>query len=566
MRTFITKQRWIIILWILIVPPGLFLIQKMFPSPEINPIYIALFAVFGFFTTFFPIYQNGKPLFIVMWVTVPVFLMYGLFMEMIIMQIALIGGLFGFSNDQSKLYRFFINSLLFFGLSIISASMFWWVGGEIGSQRFWQVVSSVFMYQLTHSVCNDLFLRLFRRLHRTSAPYIVSPFIKYSTMIVVLPLTLSFYFLVSVVGIGAFLLIGIPFVIITFVMRLYNRSEEVNALLKTAGEIGQHLSEIRSENELINQFILQIHHLFDASHVYLFDYQDGWLELIRSYEMGSFQSIPFDRLQPGDGLAGHAMKERKPLIYHSRKEWLAYSKNYTPETVESFLCVPIIRNRKVEAVILLGSEKKHAFRSDQLMILDLLGSHFTISIEKTRYLEELVKRSERCALTQLYNYRYLEEKLAAEMEKLRNGRLSSLSVLLLDIDYFKLINDQYGHDNGNLILKQLANLLQQQLPMHATVGRYGGEEFVFILPEMPKEQANLFAEQLRRKISENNFIVKSDLQDDDKKTQIQLTVSIGLATAPDDGDESMAMLRNADRALYLGAKQSGRNRVAQYVK
>lgn len=567
MRATASTRRSIAILWLLIVPPGFYLMYQLAPPPEVKPLYWALFACFGFFTTYFPIYFKGKPLFLVMWVTVPVFLKYGLFAEMVIMQLAILGGLFGFSNtQQSKPYRFFVNSLLFFVLSLCAAGMFSWVGGEIGSTNYWPVVGTVFVYQITHSIGNDFFLRLYRRFKHITTPYTESRLITYGTIIVALPLTLSLYFLESLVGVGAFLLLGIPFFFITFITRLYNRSEHINGLLKKASEIGQQLTELPTEQEIVKQFILQAQSLVDASHIYLFDHHEGWLELIRAYEREEFQAIASDQLQPGKGVAEYVMRERKPLIFSSRKEWLPYSSYGNPAEIESFLCVPIIRNEQVVAIILLGSEKKHAFYAYQLMILDLLGSHFTISIEKTRYLEEMIKRSEHCSLTKLYNYRYLEEKLEEEMKKLRSGRISSLSVLLLDIDHFKMINDQFGHESGNMALRQLGQLLQQLLPPRATVGRYGGEEFVYILPEMTKDQANHFAEQVRQTISSYHFDVEPDLQNASGSKQLQLTVSIGLATAPEDGDEGMAMLRNADRALFIGAKQAGRNRVAQYVK
>ena len=198
--------------------------------------------------------------------------------------------------------------------------------------------------------------------------------------------------------------------------------------------------------------------------------------------------------------------------------------------------------------------------------LDILASYFTVSVEKARYVEETVIKSERCALTKLYNYNYLEERLEIEMAKLKKGVLDELSVLILDIDYFKNVNDTYGHQSGNDILSSLAGILEETVPEEGIVARYGGEEFVYLLPNKSKQEAMYFAEQLRQRIENHKFEIISDLGDHAPHLAIGITVSIGVSTALDDADEAKTLLRNADRSLYIGAKQAGRNRVASYIK
>ena len=156
--------------------------------------------------------------------------------------------------------------------------------------------------------------------------------------------------------------------------------------------------------------------------------------------------------------------------------------------MQSVLCLPISRNAKIEAVLFLSTRKKSAFKQYHLQILDILCSYFTVSVEKASNVEEKVGKSERCALTKLYNYRFIEERLEYEMNRVNNGFLDDLSVLMLDIDYFKKVNDTYGHQSGNDVLKMLARILKQLVPSNGIVGRYGGEEFVFILPGMSSKK------------------------------------------------------------------------------
>lgn len=554
-------------LWALIVPAGMVYAYMNDAPQEINWLYLVIFMIFGFLTVYYPIKRNGTPIFLVMWVTIPAFLMYGLFIEMIVMQISILAILFTFSNNQTKMHRFFINSILFYVLSITSAYVFNFVGGKIGSIEFWPIFIGIFCYQFFHTFINDIYLKIYSAYNKIKLPFSTKDILlNYAKILVILPFSLTFYFLIKFIGVGAFLLLGIPFFFVTLIARLYNNSEKVNKNLQQAGDIGHKLSGKLKENEVIDQFVKNVSAMFNAEFSYLFDHNDDWLELIRSYEHEKFIDIRFAHLSPGQGIAGSVLLNNKPSIYSMREEWEDISKDYSPDEMQSVLCVPISRNQKIEAVLLLASARKDAFNEYQLKILDLLCSYFTVSVEKARYVQKAVMKSERCALTKLYNFRFLDERLGHEMERLNNGEIHDLSVAMLDVDHFKKINDTYGHQSGNDILYMLARKLEEVVPEGGIVGRYGGEEFVFILPGMSKVEAVSFSENLRRKIRDLDFLIIPDLGEDKYPVVAHITSSIGVSSAPQDTDEAMALLRNADRALYLGAKQAGRNRVAEYVK
>lgn len=555
------------ILWLLTVPTGLIYVFLNYPPVQVNWMYVAVFIVFGFLTTYFPILWNGIPIFLVLWVTVPAFLMYGLFIEMIVMQISILAILLSLPSKLQLLQRFFNNSMLFTFLSIIAAIFFDIVGGKIGSIEFWPVIVAVFCYQFIHTAFNNIVLRLYAMYKKVNSPFFSKDLlVDYAMILVVLPLSLTFYYLLQLVGGGSFFLMGIPFFFISLIVRLYNNSEKINSDLRQAGDIGNGLSELLTEKAVIDQFVMEVSDMFDAEYTYLFDHQDGWLELLRSYEHDKFIDIDFALLSAGQGIAGSVLEQNKPIIYSERKEWESISKDYSPNGMQSILCVPISRNQKIEAVLFLASEKKAFFDGYQLKILDLLCSYFTVSVEKARYMQEAVTKNERCALTGLYNYRYLEERLTYEMDRLKNNAIKNLSVVMLDIDHFKQVNDTYGHQSGNDILGMLAKKLEAALPIGGTVGRYGGEEFVYILPGIAKKEAVEFAESLRAEIGEHDFTIVPDLVEDKHPLVVRITSSIGVSSAPIDTDEVLTLLRNADRALYLGAKQAGRNRVAEYVK
>ncbi|MCZ2259816.1 sensor domain-containing diguanylate cyclase [Sporosarcina sp. G11-34] len=556
----------LLLIWLLIVPPGFIYIFFTYYPEEINWLNVFLFAGFGFLTVYLPIMRFGRPILLVMCVTVPAFLMYGLMVEIIVMQLAILARFF-ITSKIPTLNRLLLNSTLFFLLSIGSAFVFNLIGGKIGSFEFWPLILAVFCYQLFHTIAKDLLFKLYwGSQKRELLDYTKGYLLNYAVVLVILPLSLTLYFLINYIGVGAFFLVGAPFLFIAYILGLYNDSEKINDNLKQAGKIGHGLSNNLTEEKVIDQFVQKVSEMFNAEYVYLFDHKDGWLESVRSYEAGEFVNVDFDRIPSGDGIIGSVLMENKPVIYSNREEWESESKDYTPEGIQSVLSVPITRNQKVEAVLFLSTANRDAFEEYQLKILDILCSYFTVSIEKARNVEASVMKSERCALTKLYNYTYIEERLELEMMKVNNGTLDELSVLMLDIDHFKSINDTYGHQSGNEILYSIARILESLAPKDGVVARYGGEEFVYLLPGLSKMEAKRFAEKIRQNVQHHLFQVNSDLGEDIPYLEVTITVSIGVSGAPEDTDEAKTLLRNADRSLFLGAKQAGRNRVAGYVR
>jgi len=155
-------------------------------------------------------------------------------------------------------------------------------------------------------------------------------------------------------------------------------------------------------------------------------------------------------------------------------------------------------------------------------------------------------------LTNLFNRRYLSEILEGEFFRARRNR-ENLSLVIIDIDYFKNVNDTYGHQNGDVVLASVAGLAQQQLRAYDSAARYGGEEFVLLFPGTSLNGGEMVAERLRQSVLEFSF--PPPMQD------LTLTISAGVATYPSPHVDSVdSLFRQADEALYR-AKQNGRNRV-----
>ena len=218
---------------------------------------------------------------------------------------------------------------------------------------------------------------------------------------------------------------------------------------------------------------------------------------------------------------------------------------------EKVVLVPLKRQKQVYgALVLLTSQKQ--LGKDQWQVVETVCNYLGLSILNGLRFAEVKIKADRDGLTGLFNRAYFEEKLRQELKRhQRNGQ--KLSLLMLDIDYFKKINDTYGHLAGDFVLKQVAKLLQKNVRESDVVARYGGEEFVLLLPETDENSAWLLAERIRTKIEETYF----GFQD----KQINVTVSIGVTTLkPSPFTPIEKVIKEADQALYL-AKKSGRNMV-----
>jgi diguanylate cyclase (GGDEF)-like protein len=188
---------------------------------------------------------------------------------------------------------------------------------------------------------------------------------------------------------------------------------------------------------------------------------------------------------------------------------------------------------------------------DRIKVGSTIFKYLTGADAESAYFEEVFKLTITDGLTQVNNRRHFDETL--EREYLRARRHTRpLALLVMDIDYFKKINDQYGHLAGDHVLRELAGLVQGRVRRDETVARYGGEEFVVLLPETTLEGAVSLAENLRARIAAHSFVFQN--------TTIAVSVSVGCAEAMESDSTAPDLFRRADEHMYR-AKKSGRNRV-----
>ncbi len=214
------------------------------------------------------------------------------------------------------------------------------------------------------------------------------------------------------------------------------------------------------------------------------------------------------------------------------------------------LCLPISAGNEKFGVLMLLTDLDRNLGRDQARSLDSAIRHLGLTLHNTRRFSKIQRCNDYDVLTRVHSRRHFEERLKLEMESFaRYGQ--PFSLLMLDIDFFKKINDTFGHHAGDMALRGVADIMAKTIRGTDYCARYGGEEFVVILPHTDKDQALALAERLRLRIERHPFKVEG--------RQLRLTASIGLAEMPPSArKDSHTLMREADTALYL-AKSAGRN-------
>ncbi|MBI3855800.1 MAG: sensor domain-containing diguanylate cyclase [Planctomycetes bacterium] len=228
--------------------------------------------------------------------------------------------------------------------------------------------------------------------------------------------------------------------------------------------------------------------------------------------------------------------------------------------LRSILCLPILLHDKaIGALYLDDPARAAAFGEREVEVAEILTGHASIAIENAR----LYKQSNQDRLTRLWNHAHFQKRLDREIERARLKK-RKLGVIMIDVDDFKKVNDNFGHDFGNQVLKHVAKTLSATVrsedlvaraPGPATVARFGGDEFEIILPGAGREGVRLVADRLVANLAGKKLGANG-------KT-LRLSISVGGAVFPDHGKSAEEVLRNADEALYQ-SKRAGKNRAAVF--
>ncbi len=219
---------------------------------------------------------------------------------------------------------------------------------------------------------------------------------------------------------------------------------------------------------------------------------------------------------------------------------------------KSSIIVPMTSHGQIHGVLIAESSHRENFGSRDLQILSAVSRSAGLALENA----DLHKRTEELSiideLTGIYNYRYFVRKLQEEKRRAIRYKMP-LSLIMIDIDWFKKLNDSYGHEVGNVVLKRLAVIVKGCIRDVDIFARYGGEEFVIILPQTPENEAYNIGERTRSSVEKEVFNIKG-------VEPVKITISVGLSSFPENGKSHEELVSVTDKALYQ-AKGEGRNLV-----
>ncbi len=252
------------------------------------------------------------------------------------------------------------------------------------------------------------------------------------------------------------------------------------------------------------------------------------------------------RLKIGEGIAGHVAKHGEKLIVPDVMTDPRFTKRIDEMTkweTHSIICVPVRSKLRVLGVIQLVNVDMAHFGDEESFFLQALCDYAAIAIENARAVEKIQELTITDDCTGLYNARHLYKTL--ETEVYRSARFAyEFTVLFIDLDHFKQVNDTHGHLIGSKLLAEIGYLVKAQLRLIDYAFRYGGDEFVVLLPQTGKDQALVVARRLRDSLRTSMFCKEEGLN-------LNVRASIGVATYPHDAKTPHDVIRQADEMMYL---------------
>ncbi len=293
----------------------------------------------------------------------------------------------------------------------------------------------------------------------------------------------------------------------------------------------------------------------EASSVLLLDEETNelYFELVEGKKKNDIKRF---RLKVGEGIAGWVALHGKPVIVEdvaTDPRFYAKIDDSLDFKTRSILCVPLRSKGKILGVLEVINRIDGApFGEKDLNLLLMLVDQASIAIENSLLYKKATELAITDGLTQLYNFRYLHQTLDVEISR-ADRYDTEVSLIFLDLDFFKKINDRYGHLVGSQLLVDVGKILQSSLRPMDVVCRYGGDEFILVLPETGPQSALGTAERLRKTIEENTFYA-------DTGEPFHLTASFGIAAYPSHVKDKNELIQLADQAMYR-VKDATRNAV-----
>ncbi|MGH9870380.1 MAG: diguanylate cyclase [Candidatus Polarisedimenticolia bacterium] len=271
---------------------------------------------------------------------------------------------------------------------------------------------------------------------------------------------------------------------------------------------------------------------------------------------GRMAAMRAHRVRLGEGIPGWVAQHKRPVVIHDVRKDRRFDPRFDRMlnfTTRSVLCTPLISRGRIIGAVELINKRRGRFTTEDLAMVTTLVEPGAIAIENAILYQKSAELTVTDDLTKLFNSRYLNVHLKREIKRSRRYEMP-VSLIFLDLDGFKKVNDSHGHLAGSRALYEVGQVLQETVREIDVVSRYGGDEFTIILPQTGAEGAMVIADRIRMALEERIFLADLGLA-------VRLTASFGVSTFPDHGQSREELIQGADQAMYL-VKDRGKNGVA----
>ena len=335
--------------------------------------------------------------------------------------------------------------------------------------------------------------------------------------------------------------------------------------LRVFHEVARALTSNLELDSLLRSIMAKMEEFFGPEHWSLLMFDEETSQLYYALSAGLDETLLRDlRLGPGEGIAGYVAATGIPLVVSdisADPDWSRYAQAHPELNLRSIACLPIRHGDRTLGILQLNNSELDLLPESSIALLRVLCDYAAIALENARHVKLIQHLSITDDCTGLFNARHLYTLLEKEIVQHIAATASRVvtivqphfSLLFLDLDYFKSVNDRYGHLVGSRLLSEIGNLLKRTLgPDHAAF-RYGGDEFVALLRGLDKPEATDLARLVLERLTQTDFLTAEGLS-------LSVTASLGLATFPQDGASLHDLIRSADTMMYA-AKDGGRNQL-----
>lgn len=558
----LNKEKIILLLYL---PIGLSLLYFLFTNftDVLSFDYIILLFLAGA-VSFYPIRMSNTIVLMLTGISLVTFVIFGLGAEIILTSIAVSILILRMNKRSNKNYSYALNLLMVAFLSTISAISYNYVDSLFkGSNPIVSNLFPLFVYITVHMVMNRLIAYLYEFSQKKEN-------IKFATKELKLSLAinysfLSFFYILLIqydrIGMKGLLLGFLPFLTLAAGLSMWSKSEMNNLYLNEVTEANYRLTTRKNYDETINCFIHSLVEIFQSEGILYFEKTaKDKMQIKRDYNFQNNKGMANSELVIPKDSAIDEIFHSDSMTHYSLENYMEYFTGLEILQGKKALIIPIYTLNQKKGLILMVEPKNLLSETYMDFLLKNYIQNFLNILENVQRLENLEKSSYTDGLTGLPNFRYfLEEIELAEKKEV----FSDLSVMVLDLDYFKDLNDRHGHQAGNDVLKQLSELFKRYMNNNCFVARYGGEEFVFLLKGYTEKEVYDLGESIREEIEKTKFHAEYSILEN-KAVDLSITISIGFSIADKNTQNIYDLMALADEAMYLGSKRNGRNRVTAY--